>query len=214
MTLPNPFPQSVLPIFDVDVEKFFADVSSRILDYRQRRQQPPIVPNGNILVGQEQLPRMDESFAPPMIVAVPTGTRFTASRHIQDSIEPRILGSQWLDCEIHCWGDDDPQRQSTTYAFSTALELWRQCFDAMRIVNRGIPNIVPSGSRWVQRQDTNRNGRVLVVDVGIWSALRADPPIFVPFQTATTPGATIAVVADLTSPDGSQVQEEAAFTTP
>lgn len=211
MTLPNPYAQPQLLPFEVDLSTFFADVSAHIRASRVRRQQPSLVPSGAVLVGQEYLAQYD---GPPRIVVVPLGASFAPARHTRDGIDPTMLRSMWIECEAHCWGYDDPSGNDPIYGFSTAIELWRQLFDAMQRINKGVPNVRDTGGQFVQVTDKNRNGRMLNVSFAIWSALVKDPPIYVPIKTATTPGADFDITASLESADGSEVQQEAQFTVP
>ena len=211
MTFPSPFPTPKLLPFEVDLGAFFGDVLLKVQEQRARRQQPPLVPNNQFLIGQETLPQLVSA---PAIMIVPRGAKFNSARYTPDQIEPRLLLSQWIMLECHCWGNDDPAGLSQVYSFSTALELFRQLYVAMQAVQYGPAHVRVESSEFVQRTDVNRQGRMFVASVALETFLVVDPPVFAPVATTTTPGIQASLTMDLTTADGSSMVTEATFVVP
>lgn len=208
---PIPLPTPQLLPFEVDLDAFFLDVLSRVRSQRARRQQPPLVPDNQFLIGQESL---SNYVSAPAIAIVPRGARFNEARYSIDQDEPRLLLSQWIRLECHCWGHDDPAGLSQAYSFSTSLELFRQLYVALQAVQYGPAHVLVSSSEFVQKTDVNRQGRMFVANVDIETFLVVDPPLFVPVATSTTPGIQSLVTMDLTTSDGSSTVTEAQFVVP
>ena len=208
---PIPFPAPPAAPFDFDFQAFFGGVQAHVQRSRTQRQQPPLVPDNTILVGQETLPEHRDA---PSIVIVPRGFKYAPARHTRDSFVPQLLWSSWLELEVHCWGDDDPRRTMPLYSFSTATELARQVLVALQSVNGGVARVRIDESEFVQRTDTNRNGRTLVMMCSIEAFVAHDAPILVPLATSTTGGATMVITPNLTSPDGTSTISEGVFSVP
>jgi hypothetical protein len=215
MTLPNPYPLVPLPVFEVSFSGLFGPVQAQIQAMRQARQQPPLVPNGGLLYGQENEATLVSA---PAILVVPTGFRIrtSADRNMPDVVEPILLYSQWMVLRVWCWGDDDPNRVNPDplYAFSTATELARQLIVALCDNQYGPAHVVVDRASWVQNTDVNRQGRVLELDVAVETFLVRDANIQMPVATNTTPGIQASVTVSGQSPDGSQTQAEATFVVP
>ena len=214
MTLPVPFPNPALEPFAWDFDGFFADISLRILEMRQARNQLPLVPDGAILFGQESLPKAVDA---PSIVIVPRGYTYRPARNTRSNLTdfaPHILWSQWMRLEVHCWGDEDPEHRSELYSFSTATDLSRQVLVALQGLNGGVPRVEVGGAEWVQLSDVNRRGRKLVLTVSIETFVTEDPPALLPYATLTTPGVQTALKMNLVSGDGTSTTTEATFVAP
>ena len=208
---PFPFPQPVPRAFDFDFDAFFAGVQAHVQESRAILGQSPLIPRGEILVGQEQLP---QNFAPPVITVIPRGFRYVPARHFGANFVPKPIWSWWLDLEVHCWGDDDPSGTSALYSFSSAAELARQFLTALALAAGGPARVQPGASEWVQLTDVNRLGRILVIRPSFERHVNLDPPILVPVATSTTGGAVIDITANLTSPDATSTISEAVFAVP
>jgi len=210
---PLPYPQPVLPPFTIPVEEIFFKAQSLIASMRKRRNIPALNPDGQILLGQEQLSR---ELSPPYCIVIPTGATFEPARKLRDGIEPEMLEGQWLEFEAHCWGYEDPDSRTSTYSFSTAVEVWRELYWSLTLVNGGVPNVRASMGEWVQKTDINRLGRVLVVRFALRTWLTADPPIFAPFATTGVPGIEISVDGNLqnTLQNPTSTVTEAVFVVP
>jgi hypothetical protein len=207
---PNSYPYAQ-PGFDFNFDAFFAGVQASIQASRQSLNQAPLVPKGEILVGQEQL---SEHYDAPAITVVPRGFRYVPARNFSQSLIVRHIWSWWLDLEVHCWGDDDPQGISQLYSFSSATELARQFLAALALAAGGPARVQPGSSEWVQHTDVNRRGRKLVCRPSFERHVNADAPLPLPLATSTTPGVTFSFAAQETSPDGSSTVTQAIFTVP
>jgi hypothetical protein len=212
MTSPAlPLPYESPPLVEVDFDAFFLAVEHRITNSRIRCRQPPLVPDGRILVGQETLSKQISS---PSIRVVPIDVRFTESDFIPDNIEPRTLYSQWLRLEAHCWGYDSDDPSKPLWGFSSSLELARQFIVALCDSNLGPANVRVLGGEWVQRTDINRQGRVLVVTVEIETWLTRDPAVQLPAATSTTPGVQATVGVSIENPITGTPTSGASFVVP
>jgi hypothetical protein len=208
---PIPFPAPPPALFDFDFQAFFDGVERHVQTSRKIRQQAPLSPSNTISVGQETLSDLRDA---PSINIVPRGFKYEGARDMRNGFVPEILWSSWLQLECHCWGDDDASGVSQLNAFSSATELARQVLDALQRQNGGVARVRVEGAEFVQKTDTNRNGRMLVVRAAIETLLARDPPILVPLATATTPGAVISITPTLTSPDGTSTISEGVFVVP
>jgi hypothetical protein len=195
----------------VDLEQFFLTVQDHIQQSRTILGQSPLVPRGEILVGQEQL---SQQWDAPNIIVVPKGFRYAPPRHFGKGFNPKPLWSWWQDLEIHCWGDADPSGSSDIFSFSTATELSRQFLVALASAAGGPARVQPGGAEWGQKTDVNRQGRVLILRASFERHVNLDPPIEVPVAGSTTTGIVMSVIGELTSPDDSSTVTEATFTVP
>lgn len=112
----------------------------------------PALTDGQILVGQDNVA---EHSAPPRIVLVPRGTGIgpddvsvpnanrTAERRLQ--VAQRSLGSDALQCDIHCWGQRLPVPDAV-YDFDITLAL-SQAFRASSYLLFG-QSIIPGAGVW------------------------------------------------------------------
>lgn len=208
---PSLFPAPPMAPFDFDFQAFFDGVEARVQTSRRLRQQSPLVPDNAISVGQETLSELREA---PSCNIVPRGFRYGPARHTRDSLVPQALWAWWLRLEVHCWGDDDPAHVSQLYAFSSATDIARQVLVALQDVNGGAARVQIEGADFEQRTDTNRNGRMLVMNVSVEGFVAADPPILVPIATPTTPGAEFVITPMVVSPDGTSTISEGVFVVP
>lgn len=211
---PLPFPKPALLPFDFDFDEFFLAAQENVRQSRVYRNQPPLIPDQQILVGQEQL---SKQLTPPTIVVVPRGVRYRSMRHIErTSFTPELLWSAWIQIDAHCWGHEDPDQRSELYSFSTSLELMRQFLVSVQFVTGDVSRIEANGAEWVQDVDINRLGRHLVVSIGIEYSIAVDPPILASFVTGTKTGIQVSVTADLqTSLDNpTSTVTEAVFVVP
>jgi hypothetical protein len=212
---PIPFPRVLLPPFDFDFAAFFGQVQLSIRNSRRYRNQPPLVPNESLNIGQEH---SADALSPPTIVVVPEGYSYRPARHDRDRLSPQLQWSAWLSMRVECWGPEDPEGSDPLYSFSSTAELARQFLNGLIYAQKESRDSVQvEGSEWVQNVNLNRLGRKLVLRVSVQTYVAKDPPIFVPFQTPTTPGAVVDIVADLATPAAqspASTLTEASFTVP
>jgi hypothetical protein len=211
MTFPLPFPDPILPPADIDFAELFTSVSSAIQHMRTRRNLLPLVPNGVVQVGQETL---SEEFDAPCIRVVPRGMRFQPGETRYGDFSRQFLQMQWIQCECHLWGDDDPKKIDPLYSFGSTVELLRELVVALASALGSITNLHVDGGRWEQKTDVNRSGRVFVADIALRYFILTDPPLLVPIATATKPGVQADVTANLQTADGSSTVTEAIFLAP
>ena len=208
---PYPFPQPKPRRFDFDFEAFFLTVQDHVQQSRAILGQSPLVPRGEILLGQEQL---SQNWDAPNIVVIPRGFRYGPPRHFQDSFNPKPFWSWWQELEVYCWGDPDPGGASDLYSFSSATELARQFLIGMTKASGGPARVQPESATWAQSTDVNRLGRVMILRVSFERHVNVDPPIEVPVASSTTTGIVASLTAQITSPDGTSTVTEALFTAP
>ena len=206
-----PYPIPAPRRFDFDFEAFFLTVQDHIQQSRSILGQSPLVPRGEILIGQEQL---SENWDAPNIVVIPRGFRYAPSRNFQEGFGTRPQWSWWQELEVYCWGDQDPANTSDLYSFSSATELARQFLNALSHATGGPARVQPDSAKWAQLTDVNRLGRVLVLGVSFERHVNLDPPIQVPVSSSTTAGIVMSLTANVTSPDGSSTISEAVFIVP
>jgi hypothetical protein len=208
---PLPFPQETLPPFDIDVSALFTFVSSQIADMRSRRGLLPLIPQSQVVVGQEQLP---QEYDAPNIIVVPRGFRFEPGQTRKGEFDRMFLQMQWLECECHLWGDEDPKGIDALYSFGSSIELLRELVVCLTSALGSPSNVKIDGARWAQRTDVNRKGRVLVADISLRYFVLTDPPIRAALAQPGTPGIRPTITAQLQSQDGTSTVTEAIFSTP
>jgi hypothetical protein len=219
MTFAVPFPIPQPPPFDVDFDEIWGAITSDIAVVRQTRAVKPLQPRGVVLVGHEYL---SQEHAPPRIVVVPTGARFTSARRPgrgQSTLSlvnanPNVFWTQWLTFEGWCWGDEDPAKTRQLYGFSTAIDLSRQLLGAMARNLGSTANLQVDGARFEQPRDVNRLGRLYIVSFAIGTSINDEPWIEVPGATAAQPGVAVAASVTATSPDGTQTSTPVTFGVP
>ena len=202
--------------FEVDFETFLMSVETQVRSMRRARSLKPLVPDA-LLVGQESATRQ---VAPPSCCVVPTGYRYNSAR-LPDrdtvgytQIEPKPVWSQWMQLDVICWGDDDPEKLSRTYSFSSATEIGREMLVALADNNYGPSSVRVQGAEWVQDTNQQRNGRKLLVRVEVETFVVRDPPAFVPIASPTTPGVQADVTMYLQTADSASTETEVVFLVP
>lgn len=208
------YPLPTPPTFEVDFSRLLLDVTSQVQQMRVRRRQPPLVPNGVILFGQESLSELESA---PAIHVVPRGFVYKHARETANQdFDPRRLFSQWMQLECHCWGDDNPDRiTDTLYAFSTATELARELLVAFCDNNFGPHSVDVTASQFIQKTDQNRQGRTLILHVELETFVARDPPWLGPIATTPGgPGISVGATVYAQSQDGTSTVGEATFTIP
>jgi hypothetical protein len=111
--------------------------------------------------------------------------------------------------EAWCWGDEDPVGAppvgSQSYSYDSALELRRELLVALAQLG-GIPEVQPGRYRWDQPAQTNRLGRILVLEFSLWSPVNdtiIGPYEVLPFATSSSSGVQINAEILATNPSGS-----------
>jgi hypothetical protein len=199
-----------------DLVQFFSPVQASLASYRTAMGLPQItgpdgVNSGTLSIGEEWL---DFQLAPPGIIIVPSGGRITSfiDSGVSDANSPPMPKAFWTDqmmFEAYCWGDEDPAGPppagTQLYSYNSALELRRELLVALAQLG-GIPETQPGRYRWEQPAQTNRYGRVLVLEFSLWSPINDNiigPNIVLPFATDSSSGVQIDAAILATSPDGS-----------
>lgn len=212
---PIPFPRPLLPAFDFDFAAFFGRVNLSIRNSRRLRNQVPLVPEEQIVVGQENAAN---AYSPPTIIVIPKGYTYRPARHDRDPMSPELQWSAWLQVEAQLWGPEDPEGSDPLYSFSSTAELARQFLNGLVYAQKNsIDSVHVEGAEWVQNVNINRLGRKLVLQVDVQTYVAKDPPLFVPFETATTPGAVVDISAQISTPPAqspASAVTEAVFTVP
>ena len=202
--------------FEVDFEGFLLSVETQVRSMRRARSIKSLVPDA-LLIGQESTSRQ---VAPPSCCIVPTGFRYHSAR-LPDRdtvgytpIEPKPVWSQWMQLDVICWGDDDPEKLSRTYSFSSATEIAREVLVSLADNNYGPASVRVNSAEWVQETHQQRNGRKLLVRVEVETFVVRDPPALVPIATPTTPGVQADVTMYLQTADTLSTETEVVFLVP
>jgi hypothetical protein len=206
MTAPAFSPQPPIP-FDVDLDELFRIASGVIADIRKLRQISPLV-SGAILVGQEELARQDH-FDAPSIIVVPRQLKFAPGETRFGDFEHRFMQTQWLICEAHLWGEDDPKARSQVYSFGSCIELLRELYIGLKVGLGDQTNLRMHGARFEQKSDVNRRGRALVADIGLRYFMLSDRPIL---ATGTSAGITVSLTEQPPTPPNSTTEVQAVIT--
>ena len=199
-----------------DLTQFFGQVQTSIAAYRtsmglQQLTGPDGLNSGTMPIGEEWL---DQQLSPPYIIIVPTGghVRNYLDSGVATSIAPILPKQYWTDemsFEAHCWGDEDPAGPppvgSQLYSYNSGLELRRELLVALAQIG-GIPEVQPGRYRWEQPAQTNRYGRMLVLEFALWSPINdtiIGPYEILPWATDSSSGVQIDALITISSPDGS-----------
>mgnify|MGYP006266665485 FL=1 len=179
--------------FYTQVKALFAETSARIAAIRADASLPPLVPSGGILIGQEWLAFEHDA---PRIVAVPTRTEYAGAIPTnpptvgQDAPPNAYVFTRYMDWDIHLWGEPDPTGADPTYDFDSTLELEREFLISMQAAMT-IPVSVPRSGEWRQPQDVQRRGRLLVLQLRIWTPVVAQPSTILPYSTTPNDGGVV-----------------------
>ena len=208
MTFPSPWPFPSLPQFDVNMAKILGLAQANFQDSRRLRKQPTITPNGEWLIGQENLAQLVSA---PAVFVVPRGLRLHDAQKTDVQLDRTLFLSNWIQLEIHCWGGDDPTGVDLSYGFSSAIELFRQVYVGFA-ETVGSFRVKVKAAEFRQLTDVDRQGRMLISLIGVQEYLAKDPPVLVPQATGTTQGLDALVTMNLSSADGTSTVQEAQFT--
>lgn len=179
--------------FYTQVKALFAETSARIAAIRLDASLPPLVPSGAILIGQEWLAFEHDA---PRIVAVPTRTEYAGAIPTnppavgQDAPPNAYVYTRYMDWDVHIWGEPDPTGADPTYDFDSTLELEREFLISMQAAMT-IPISVPRSGEWRQPQDVQRRGRLLVLQLRIWTPVVAQPSTILPYSTTPNDGGVV-----------------------
>jgi hypothetical protein len=194
--------------FYTQIGALFAEASVTVAAIRVSQGLPPLVPSGAILIGQEWLAFEHDS---PRIVAVPTRTEYSGAIPTnpptvgQGTPPNKYVFSRYMDFDVHIWGEPDPTGVDPLYDFNSTLELEREFLYAMQ-ASMSIPISVPKSGEWRQPQDVQRRGRLLVLQLRIWTPVVAPPYTILPYsQTPNDGGVERDVSVQINPPTGATV---------
>ena len=177
---------------------------------------------GTICVGPEYLAFQ---LSPPGVILVPRDEDIDPTclnDGTSDGTSPYIPRAYWrgaLGIEAWCWGDEDPDfdtTQNTTFSYDSALEIRREVCLALAQFG-GVAEIGRIRGRWEQPSNDKRLGRLYVLSFQVWTPindLSVGAYEVEPFSTSTIPGFSITSTVVSVPFDGSSAIPELAIIAP